>query len=801
MSAGRFDRETGEYLVTTPRTPAPWINYLGDLRFGGYVDQAGAALLCAGDPATERVTYLPPNGAPGEMGPEAMYLRIAREGGDALLACPHGLPSATEPDSYECRVGPGLSRYVSRLHGLRYEATVFIPEGESFMVREVRIANEGAVPLRVDAVPAVRFSHFDASKQLTNADWVPQTMMSEVERLPDGRVLVLQYPYMRKDGPFSVFCASVPASSWETRRDAFLGDGGYGSWAAPLSLSGDELPCGIAARGDPIAALMLRAGSLAPGGSFRFRTFLGRADTRQAAREAVDRLSAPGMTEAALARLEGSDRGRRAFLSVDLPDPDFADLVGTLLPRQCKATRTWSRYLSTYQTGYGARGIGFRDSCQDLLAWIPQDPEDAASFLLRLLSFQRSDGSAWHQFNPLTLEPSTGDAAEMADRPSWYGDDHLWAVAAACALVRETGDAGFLDRTAPWRDRPDAFSGEASVRDHLERALAFTLEHAGSHGLPLLGYADWNDTINLAAGAESCLCACLFGWVALQLADLYRSTGDSEGAARLEAMHADMKARFESAAWDGSWYAAYFTADGTAMGSASTDGRIFTYAQSWPVIAGFATEERAATAMEAHDRLLLTPRGVKLMWPCYRGYDPDVGGVSTYPPGAKENGGIFLHTNPWAVMAACLRGEPDRAWELFRRINPLSWRDEPTRYRAEPYVFAQNVLGDDHPEFGLARNSWLTGTASWAWVAAVERMLGIRPSMDGLLVDPALPADLGGFTAIRRFRGTEFRITVRRGGERSMSVDGTALQGSLVPLSAVRGEPSVELMVTLPAAP
>ncbi|HAP42689.1 MAG TPA: glycosyl transferase [Spirochaetaceae bacterium] len=810
MNYGWFDSEASEFVITTPRTPAPWINYVGTLSFGGFVDQTGGVLLCKGDPALNRITHYPPNATKGAFKGETLYLRIHDRSGAMSLACPYSVPSMMALDEYQCRVGPGYSRFVSRFGGLRFEALVFVPKDGQVLIRATSVRNESNRCLRIDAVPVVAYSHFDASKHLTNADWVPQTMMSEV-LLPTVRSVtgmkhsgsepgvLWQFPFVRSNGPVNFYSSSVPFDSFETRRDQFLGDGGYGSWEKPFALLADSLPNGLARRGDNIGALLLRSSWLEPGMCFNFSTFLGQAETREAGLGLLRQYRQPGAEKAAVAELIHDDSRRRGYFSIKAPDKDFENLINVLAPRQCRVTRIWSRYLSIYQTGYGSRGIGFRDSCQDLLAYMAQDSVDAAEFLILLLSFQRSDGSAWHQFNPLSLEASSGDAAEMPDRPQYYGDDHLWAVIAACAYLRETGDLALLERIVPYRDQADALTGSGSVAQHLERALLFSEKQVGRHGLPLAGFADWNDTINLAGGAESCFCACLYGYAVLELAAAYQAAGQAESATELRLRHEHMKRLFSDAAWDGRWYAAYFTVDGVALGSHGTDGKIFSYAQSWPVIAAFSGQERGRMAMSELRRLLSTPRGIKLMWPSYQAYDPDVGGVSTYPPGAKENGGIFLHTNPWAVMAECLLGDADIAMTYFTRINPLTYLADIERYEAEPYVFSQNVLGDEHPQFGLARNSWLTGTASWAYIAALDYLLGLRAQHGGLSIAPCLPSTWLGYEADRVFRGTRLRISVRRSAwdKPGLRVDGVEQPSSLIPVSSMQGKSVVEVLLTL----
>jgi cellobiose phosphorylase len=325
---------------------------------------------------------------------------------------------------------------------------------------------------------------------------------------------------------------------------------------------------------------------------------------------------------------------------------------------------------------------------------------------------------------------------------------------------------------------------------HLTRAIQFTHDHVGSHGLPLLGFADWNDTVNLPAGSESLFTAHLFGWALLEMIGLAEKIGEDETVAKYSAFYQSMKTIVNEVAWDGDWYVRYFDHQGHAIGSSNnTQGKIFTNAQSWAVLSGFASEERGSRAMDAVRKHLNTQHGIKLSTPGYNGFDPDKGGVTTYPPGAKENGGIFLHANPWAMIAETILGRGDRAYQYYRQINPAAKNDLVDVFECEPYVYPQNILGDEHPQFGLARNAWLTGTASWAYQAGIKHILGVRPEYDGLRIDPCIPSSWERFTVTRHFRGAEYAIQVKnpdsvQKGVKSVWVDGDLLEGTLLPVFA-----------------
>jgi cellobiose phosphorylase len=322
----------------------------------------------------------------------------------------------------------------------------------------------------------------------------------------------------------------------------------------------------------------------------------------------------------------------------------------------------------------------------------------------------------------------------------------------------------------------------------MQRAIEFTRDNVGAHGLPLLGFADWNDTVNLASGAESLFNANLYGKALLDMVDLAGHLGDSELSGRYTAYYQEMKARVNEHAWDGEWYVRYYDADGLPLGSrANVEGQIFTNGQSWPVISGYAPAERARTALDSVYARLNTRHGIKLSTPGYSGYDPGKGGVTTYPPGAKENGGIFLHANPWVIIAETISGNGDRAFEYYAQINPAAKNDRIEDFECEPYVYAQNILGDEHPQFGLARNSWLTGTASWVYQAAIQHILGVAPTYDGLRIEPCIPAAWDGFRVRRQFREGVYQIEVENPdhvckGVRSVRVNGREIGGTVVPI-------------------
>ncbi len=786
---GYFDDQNREYVITTPKTPVKWINYVGTLAFGGIVDHTGGALICKGDPALNRITKYIPQLPSSDFKGETLYLRF-KQGDGYRVFSPYFVPTLDPYEHYECHVGLGYTCIVSEFYGIRTKVTIFVPAGDSRVIRDIQVTNVTNRPLEIDAIPVVEYTHFDALKQFTNADWVPQTMQSKAYREEDGRLILAQYAFMRKETHVNMFTSNRPVSSFESDRQRFLGDNEYGTWANPLSLQQDELGDYEALRGDNIAAQLHHLGVVRPGETVRLITQLTQAESVEKALPSIQHYRDPSQVDQAFHELAAFWDAYLSKLQVETPNAAVNSLLNVHNPRQCHTTKNWSRYLSLYQLGLGARGIGFRDSSQDVMGVLIQMPEEAKALLKQLLHVQKRNGSAMHQFNPLTMVGSLGEAASEENPLQCYGDDHLWIVLAVTAYLKETGDLAFLDEVIPYydKDKEEHPIESGTVLDHLRRAIEFTHRNVGAHGLPLLGFADWNDTVNLRAGAESLFVANQYGKALLEMIALAQHLDDAEMAAQYTTYYEAMKQTVNEQAWDGAWYARYFDADGSPIGSrTNAEGQIYTNGQSWPVISGFAPPERAQAALDSVYERLNTSKGIKLSTPGYDGFDPAKGGVTTYPPGAKENGGIFLHSNPWVIIAETIVGNGDRAFEYYDQINPAARNDAIDEFECEPYVYPQNILGDEHPQFGLARNSWLSGTASWAYQAGTQYILGIRPTYDGLKIDPCIPSKWDGFKATREFRGATYQIQVQNPdhvckGVRSIRVDGEEIEGNVVPV-------------------
>lgn len=781
MNYGHFDDAAREYVITDPRTPVKWVNYLGTLAFGGLIDQTGGMLICKQDPGLNRITKYIPQMPDADFKGSTLYLRL----NNATVITPFYVPMLTEYERYACHVGMGYTRIVSLMHGIETDATFFVPIDGECVLWDLKFTNHSKAAITLDAVPVVEYSHFDALKQFTNADWVPQTMQSHAIKDGDYTVMV-QAAFMNRRRYSNYLTSNHAVASYESDRARFLGR--YGTWAHPAAMQRAEFSNGEALRGDNIGALLHHLGELQPGHTIRLIVQLGQSNEPMMENTTFYRDTK--QVDAAFKELITYWENYLGTIQVETPDAAMNSLLNIHHPRQCHTTKNWSRYLSLYQLGLGSRGIGFRDSSQDVLGVMSHMPEEARELIEKLLRVQKQDGSSMHQFYPLSMQGDIGDAAEGENGVQFYSDDHLWVILAVCSYVKETGNLDFLKCIIPYYDQ-----GEASVLEHLQAGLRFTQGHVGANGLPLLGFADWNDTVNLGPGAESVFTAHLYGKALQEIMELYAYLGKS--TAEYEADYATMKAIINDVVWDGEWYKRYFDAAGVPIGSHINEtGKIYTNAQSWAVMSGFATPERAEIALNSVNHHLNTTRGIKLSTPGYTDFDPHVGGVSTYPPGAKENGGIFLHANPWVMIAETMLGHGARAYEYYSQISPAI-RDS-DEFECEPYVYPQNILGDEHPQFGLARNSWLSGTASWMYQAAVGYILGVRASYNGLLIDPCIPPEWDGFRMTRTYRGVTYHITVSNPqhiskGVASMQVDGQPVQ--TIPI--IEGKQSVTVDVVM----
>ncbi|HEX5936751.1 MAG TPA: glycosyl transferase [Actinomycetota bacterium] len=808
---GHFDDPAREYVITRPDTPLPWINYLGSEEYFAMISNTGGGYSFFRDARLRRLLRYRYNAAPADVGGRFLYVRDDATGG---YWSPSWQPVQADIEDYRCRHGLGYTVIGSARGGIETETLYLVPLGETLELWRTRITNRRDEPASLSVFGAVEFCLWDAWDDQTN--YQRNLSTGEVE-VADGVVYHVT-EYRERRNHFAYLACSQPVAGSDTQREDFLGPNR--GWDRPDAVERGRCAGSIAHGWAPIGALHVPL-ALAPGETRDVVFALGYAENppdakfdppgsgrldRRAVRRVLERSLDGEAVEAALDRLREHWAGLLDVLRVETPDEHVDRMVNVWTPYQCMATFNLGRSASSFDTGIG-RGIGFRDSSQDLLGFVQMVPERARERLLDLAATQLPTGGAYHQYQPLTKRGN--DAIG-----SGFNDDPLWLILAASAYVEETGDAAILDEPVPYDNEPGS---ETPLYEHLRRAAGYTLDRLGPHGLPLIGRADWNDCLNLNAFseepgesfqtvpnleggvAESVFIAGQFVLAAeelARLAELRGATSDAEGdrAARDRMVDA-----VRDHGWDGDWFLRAYDREGNAVGSKENEeGRIWIEPQGICPMAGIGLDDgRATRALDAVEEHLGTPHGLVLLAPAYSRYHLELGEISSYPPGYKENGGVFSHTNPWIAIAETIVGNGDRALERYLRINPSAREELSDLHRCEPYVYAQMIAGKEAAVPGEAKNSWLTGSAPWNYVAITQWILGIRPEHEGLRIDPCLPTAWEGFTAVRRFRGATYEIRVRKppgvtGRLSSLVVDGSEIEGTVVAPAASGAQVSVE---------
>jgi cellobiose phosphorylase len=678
--------------------------------------------------------------------------------------------------SYECRHGAGYTHIASAYSGITANLVYFVPPSKDdpcpCELWVLNLKNTGKKTRKLRTFSYVEFSFRDALGDQLNLDWCQHILEAAYK---DGIIT----SKTRFAPTTNYFGASVKPNGYDTDREQFIG-----RWR---DLSNPEVvekgkPSNVQApRGNNIGSLCHNI-TLAPGQEKEIVFIMGVTDQPDLIPGVVARFRDPQNVTAAFSDLKKDWDEYLSRFNVETPDPVVNAMVNVWNPIQCRTTLFWSRFVSAYETGTG-RGMGTRDSAQDTMGTVHNAPERARSTLSMLWHLQYKDGHTWHQVLPLTGEGGPGLAAEFPAWPQWFCDDHLWLILGVCSYLRETGDLAYLDHSVEYWD-----GGSDSVWNHMMRAVDFTVQHRGPHGLPRMGFSDWDDTMNVDHGsgkAESIWCGQQFCRAMVDLAELSDHLGKVDEAKRFRALHAEMTEIINKVGWDGEWYARAFDDEGKPIGVKSeTNHRIALNTQTWAVIGDAAPRDRALQAMEQAHEKLNSKYGLALIWPAYTEGNERVRGTTTYPPGAKENGGIFCHANTWAIVAAAKLGLADRAMQYWKQITPFTRRDVDTM-KVEPFVYCGNVTGPEHKHPGYARNAWLSGTAAWTYVAATQWILGIRPTHQGLMIAPTIPASWNGFKAMRVFRGVRYTINIVRQGKGNsvqLTVDGTPVQGAVVPL-------------------
>ena len=810
MKFGHFDDAQREYVITTPKTPLPWINYVGSRDFFSLISNTAGGYSFYKDAKLLRLTRYRYNNCPLDQGGRYYYIKD----GDSIWN-PGWQPTQTALDSYECRHGLGYTVITSRKNQLEAKLEAFVPVDDACEINRITLRNDGAETRSIDLFSFVEFCLWNAQDDQTNFQRNFST--GEVEVI--GSTIYHKTEYRERRNHYAVYSVNKPIAGFDTSRDAFIGV--YNGFHNPKAVLAGESRNSIAHGWQPIGSHHLKV-ELAPGASESFIFVLGYCENpvdekweapgiinKKPADTLLAKYQTDAQVDAALAELKAYWDGLLSSYKVNSSDEKLNRVVNIWNQYQCMVTFNMSRSASYFESGMG-RGMGFRDSCQDLLGFVHLIPARARERILDIANTQLPDGSCYHQYQPLTKKGN-------ADIGGGFNDDPLWLIACTHAYIAETGDFSILDEACAW---DSDFTEAKPLMEHLRRSFNFTVTHKGPHQLPLIGRADWNDCLNLncfseepgesfqttgpseGPVAESVFIAGMFVKYGKEYADICRHIGLCEEAATVDQEVAAMVEAVETAGWDGEWFIRAFDAYSNPVGShVCEEGQIFIEPQGMCVMAGIGVEDgKAATALASVEKRLECKYGIVLNQPAYTRYHVELGEISSYPPGYKENAGIFCHNNPWIAAAETMIGHGNRAFEVFKKTCPIYLEDISEIHRTEPYVYCQMVAGRDAATPGEGKNSWLTGTAAWTFTCMSQYILGIQPSLDGLRIDPCIPDQLEHYTVDRAYRGAHYHITIdnhahAEKGVVSMTVDGAPVAGNVIPLG-LSGEQH-EVVVTL----
>jgi len=814
MRYGYFDDDQREYVITRPDTPLPWINFLGCEDYFGIISNTAGGYSFYKDARLRRLTRYRYNNAPLDTGGRYIYLRDD-DAPSPTCWSPSWQPTRIPLEEYECRHGMGYTTIRSRLNGITAHMRYFIPLGVNLEVWELTLTNLRPQNANLSVFASIEFCLWDAMDDATN--FQRNYSVGEVE-VVDG-VIYHKSEYRERRDHFAYFACSEMLAGFDTNREAFLGP--YRGFDAPASVERGSLGNSITHGWQPVGATHSRL-HLPAGGSKTIIYLLGYHENpvdqkfdpsgtpmvnKRSVTPIIRKYLQETEVETAFTQLQAYWDGLLARLQVQTPDVHTDRMVNTWNVCQMMAAFNFSRSASYFESGIG-RGMGFRDSNQDLLGFVHLLPAQARHRILDLSATQLPTGGAYHQYQPLTKRGNN-------EVGSGFNDDPLWLVLAVAAYIAETGDWDILDELVPYDNAPGS---EESLYRHLERSMQYTLDRLGPHGLPLIGRADWNDCLNLncfsespgqsfqtttnkdGKVAESVFIAGLFIRAARDMVQMARKReGEATRKAYTEAI-ALMEQAVWQAGWDGAWFRRAYDDLGQPVGSRECiEGQIFIEPQGMCVMAGLGiSDSRAKQALDSVAEMLATPHGILLHQPGYTHYYLNLGEISSYPPGYKENGSIFCHTNPWIMIAEAMLGNGARAHDYYLRINPSKREEISDVHRCEPYVYAQMIAGREAPTYGEAKNSWLTGAAAWNYVAITQWILGIRPELTGLRLDPCLPPEWDSFSVLRNYRGHRLHINVFNPqhvsrGLLMLKLDGKQVEGNLLILDDDGADHQVEV--------
>ncbi len=780
MKYGYFDDDNKEYVVDRVDVPVSWTNYLGVKDLCTVISHNAGGYSFYKDAENHRITRFRQNGVPLDRPGHYVYLRDD-ETGEYWSVSWQPVGKDLSKATYECRHGLSYSKFGCEYQGVTARQTLFIPVQDDVELWDVTLANTSGRPRRLSVFTYAEFSfhHIEIDNQN-----LQMSLYAGGSNYADG---VIEYDFFYEPWMYHYFTSSVEPDGYDCVRDAFLGP--YRTETNPIAV--ERGACGNTTElgGNHCASLHKKI-TLAPGEQTRLVFMLG-VGAREQGSAMRAKYSDLRNVDAAFAELAAYWRKKQDVFVSRTPSAGMNTMLNTWTLLQAETCVHWSRFASFVEVG-GRTGLGYRDTSQDVMAVVHTNPEKSRERIMELLHGQVSEGYGLHLFDPMVFKPKEDRAPgvrlpTVMPMPSAEdiihgmedvcSDDALWIVVTICDYVKETGDIAFLDTVVPFADK-----GEGTVYEHMKRSLDFSARQVGKTGICKGLRADWNDCLNLGGG-ESAMVAFMHHWALKAFIETAAHLGRKEDARAYAAMAEKVKAACERELWDGGWYIRGITKKGIKIGSHANDaGKIFLESNSWAVLSETASHERGMKAMDAVHRHLSSEFGVHLVWPTFTEPNDDIGYLTRVYPGIKENGAIFSHPNPWAMIAECKLGRGNLAMKLYNDILPYNQNDKIEIREAEPYSYCQFVMGRDHTAYGRARHPWLTGSAGWAYVAATQWILGIRAGHDGLTVDPCIPDTWKGFEVVRKWRGAEYRITVHnpngvQKGVKEMTVNGRVVTG------------------------
>lgn len=799
MKFGFFDDAKKEYVITSPKTPYPWINYLGTNGFFGLISNTAGGYDFYRDARLRRITRYRYNNVPIDMGGRYFYIND-----NGCVWSPSWSPIKADLDNYTCRHGMGYTVISGAKNGLECESLFFVPVDDNCEIQKLTLKNTSDSAKTFDLYSLEEWCLWDANDDSTNF----QRNFSTGEVEVCGSTIFHKTEYKERRNHFAFYHCNCDVVGFDTDRDAFLGL--YNGFDKPDVVFENKSKNSHALGWSPIASHHLNI-TLAAGETKSIVFILGYVENEQDKKFLSDGSMNKQKAYDIIARFDTSEKADKALCelnnywdsllsqySVDSPDEKLNRMVNIWNQYQCMVTFNMSRSASYFESGIG-RGMGFRDSNQDILGFVHQIPDRARERIIDLASTQLPDGNCYHQYQPLTKKGNS-------DIGSNFSDDPLWMILSTVQYIKETGDTGILDELVPYDNDPALAQ---PMMHHLKISFERVINNLGPHGLPLIMRADWNDCLNLncfsgtpgesfqtttskdGKVAESVMVACMFTYIVPEYVRLCKLLGLDEEAAVAQAAVDKMSRAVMEYGYDGEWFLRAYDDFGRKVGShENEEGKIFIEPQGFAVLSGLGKESgKDLRALESVHKYLSTDRGLVLNNPAFTKYYIEYGEISTYPGGYKENAGIFCHNNAWIICAEAFVGHGDRAFEYYSKIAPAYNEDISEIHKTEPYVYAQMIAGKDAlPEhFGQAKNSWLTGTAAWNFVAVSQYILGIIPDFEGLKIDPSIPSEWDGFKASRLYRGARYNISVSNPdhvckGIKSITCDGVRLSGNILPV-------------------